>query len=252
MARVGGAVNQLVHYDNCVVEDINVSDGGYGSVGKIGAILDVRKNARILKRYISQEIDFFKEGYRVSRDRKTIILDLHEAFSKPYLKSKYDCSISSNMIEHSPNPIFLLLNFYYITKADGFQFHAIPNYKYTYDCYRKPTTLNHMIRDFKQKMNEDDVSHTIDYYRSAVVKHGWQKKYHQTYPLSYPYIHFHVFDEHNTRDLIEFMFEDVVIDVIKTDQFSDNVIVFKNRLNSGFISKFGKIAGLYSKTILEK
>lgn len=252
IARVGGAVNQLIHYDDCVIEDINLPDGGYGTIGTFDSFLNIRNNYRLVKRYINQEIDYLKEGYKVSRDRKTIILDLHDAFTRPDLKSRYDCSISSNMIEHSPNPIFLLLNFYYITRVDGYQFHAIPNYKYTYDCYRKPTSLGHMIQDFKKKMDKDDTTHGIDYYQSAVVKHGWQKKFHQIYPVAYPYMHFHVFDLHNTEDLIGLMFEDVVVDVIKTEQFSDNVIAFKNRLNGKFLSKYGKIVESYSKTILDK
>jgi len=252
VARVGGAVNQLIRYDDCVVEDINIPDGGYGAIGKVDSFFDIRNNIRLVKRYIRQEMNYLKEGYKASRDRKTVILDLHDAFSRPDLKSRYDCSISSNVIEHSPNPIFLLLNFYYITRLDGYQFHAIPNYKYTYDCHRKPTSLEHMIRDFKKKMDRDDVTHGIDYYQSAVVKHGWQKKFHQTYPVAYPYMHFHVFDVHNTKDLIEFLFEDVVVDVIKTEQFSDNVIVFKNRLNVNFLAKYGKIAESYSKDIMDK
>ena len=32
IARVGGSVNQLLTYQNCVVEDINLVDGGYGIV----------------------------------------------------------------------------------------------------------------------------------------------------------------------------------------------------------------------------
>lgn len=51
---------------------------------------------------------------------------------------RYDAAILSNLTGHSPNPIWLLLNFYCITRKTGHQFHAIPHYAYTCDRFRKP------------------------------------------------------------------------------------------------------------------
>jgi len=215
VARVGGSVGQLINYANCWVEDINILDGGFDNILKLESVFNVRKLFRIFRKYSQQELAYWFHGSVRARDRKTIIIDLHRVVQeKSFLENSYDCSISSNMVEHSPNPIFLLLNFHYITKKDGYQFHTIPHYKYTYDRYRQPSMLEHLISDFKCMTGEEDTTHNEGYIQSAIVKDGWQKDFHKDYPIKYPFIHFHVFDESTVKDLFEYMFQDVTNDVL--------------------------------------
>lgn len=216
IARAGGSVRQLLQYEGCEIHDINLLDGGFG----------------------------------ISSPEKTLILDMHTAYKKPELLNNFDCSISSNMIEHSYNPILLLLNFYFITNKEGYQFHAIPNYRYTYDLFRSPTPLTHLIEDFEKMTDQSDTTHNEDYVQSAVIKHGWQREFHKKYPITYPYIHFHVFDEHNVKDLMEFMFEEVTVDVIRTKEFSDTVVLFRNTLNKRFIDKYHELINRYTDNFL--
>jgi len=250
VARAGGAMNQLMPYEQCTVEDINLPDGGFGRVRTAAGARTLWQRLRVAKRYVLQEWKFLRKGYAVSRDRKTILLDMHSAHHDPSLRGRYDCSISSNLIEHSPNPIFLLLNFFFITRKGGYQYHAIPHYKFTYDMYREPTKLEHLVEDFENMMDASDPTHKEDYIQSAIVKHGWQREFHEKYPVAYPYMHFHVFDEHNTRALFEFMFEDVVNDVIKTEEFSDNIVIFRNELNARFLETHKGHMERYSNTLL--
>jgi len=252
VARAGGAVNQLVDYGNCSITDINLIDGGFGRVNKLSMYSSPKRLYNALAGYIKQEYRYLLEGESVIRDRKTILLDMHDAFQNKRLKSRFDCSISSNMLEHSPNPVLLLLNFYFITREGGYQFHAIPNYRYTYDRYRKPTGISHILHDFEKKTNEKDVTHLLDYIHSAVIKDGWQREFHFRFPVAYPFIHYHVFDEKNTMKLISLMFEDVMVDIIKTDNFSDNVVIFKNALKKDFRRKYKSIIEQYSTEFLEK
>jgi hypothetical protein len=163
----------------------------------------------------------------------------------------YDGCISSNVIEHSYNPILLLLNFHYLTKKNGWQYHAIPHYKYTFDVYRKPTTLAHFIKDFNEMATEEDTSHYKDYAYSAIIKHGFKREYHKTYPISYPFIHFHVFDETTIRDLFEYVFTDVTVDVLRTDEFSDVIVLASNKLNPKFISTHKSGIKKYSENLLK-
>lgn len=252
VARAGGSVNQILRYKNCSVEDINLPDGGFGRVGRLREVRSIRQFLGFAKARLDQELLFLRRGQEVSRDRKTRLLDMHFAYKYGNLSEKYDCSITSNLIEHSPNPIFLLLNFYFITRRGGYQFHAIPHYKYTYDVHREPTPLRHLIEDFERHSDFDDATHNEDYIQSAIVKHGWQKRFHECYPVAYPYMHFHVFNEGNTRQLFELMFEDVVNDVIRTDQFSDNVVIFRNVLRRDFAEKYEKIIETYSRAFLSR
>jgi len=241
LARAGGTVDQLVKYDGCQVEDINIPDGGFGKVMQSESNATYGKSLSVLKKYLKQEFKFIVHGPRIPRDRKTIVLDMHDAHTRADLHHKYDSAISSNLVEHSPNPIWLLLNFYFMTKKSGYQFHAIPHYKYTYDRFRKPTQLEHFVEDFENQTDYGDRTHVEDYRQSAIEKDGWQRRFHETYPLEYPFIHFHVFDEHNSRELLSYVFQDVTADIYKTDRFSDNVLLCRNILNPDFAEKYKKI-----------
>jgi hypothetical protein len=201
---------------------------------------------------VRQELFWYLKGESESRDRKTIVLDMHFAMQHQELKHRFDASVSSNVIEHSPNPIFLFLNFYFITKELGYQFHAIPNYRYTFDQFRMPTPLEHFIDDFEKMTWFDDTTHTEDYKMSAIEKHGWQKPFHEKYPVAYPYMHFHVFDEQNVLELANFMFEGVQVDVLKNEKYGDNVLFFKNKLNPAFEEKYAKTIETYRKFIAHK
>ena len=247
VGRVGGRMGQLMNYKNCKVTDINVLDGGYGKVRKKLDFKSVASLFKIAKQQVRQELFWLLKGESEMRDRKTIVLDMHFALKNNQLKQKFDASVSSNVMEHSPNPIFLFLNFYFITKENGYQFHAIPNYRYTFDQFRKPTSLEHFIDDFEKKTWFNDNTHTQDYIMSAIEKHGWQKSFHEKYPVAYPYMHFHVFDEENVQELANFMFEDVVVDVIKNEKYSDNVLFFRNKLKSSFLEKYASLIDEYQK-----
>lgn len=252
VARVGGTVNQLLTYDRLKIReviDINLVDDFFGTTSLSNA-KDAGKLVRGVISRFKQELLRIAKGVRVPLDRKTLVLDVHEAYKCPELKGLYDCTISSNLIEHSPNPIFLLLNIHFMSRRGGYQFHAIPHYKYTYDVYRTPTPLEHLIEDFEKKTDITDKTHHEEYIRSAIEQHGWMKKFHQTYPIAPPYIHFHVFDEHNTRSLMELMFQDVVSDVLKNENFSDNVVLFRNELNPDFVARFKWLIDEYSSAFL--
>ena len=242
VARVGGSVDQLIHYKkNMAVQDINILDGGFGSIRSVfqgNGWFDFKS---IVTRKIKQEIKHVIYGNRIALDRKTIELDMHFVQKYQELRQKFDASISSNVIEHSPNVIFFLLNFHLITKEDGWLFHALPNYRYTYDRFRSPTPLEHFVNDFEAHQIFSDSSHVQDYIQSAIERDGWQREFHKKFPVSYPFMHFHVFDETNTKELFSTIFEDVTCDVIKNEHFADNVVLCRNRLNRQFVEKYADL-----------
>jgi len=255
VARVGGSVDQLMNYkNNIVVHDINILDGGFGSIRSVTQAnnwFDVKK---IFLRKLKQEIKHILYGDRVSLDRKTTELDMHFAQRNVTLHHKFDCSISSNVIEHTPNAIFMLLNFHLITKDDGWMFHALPNHRFTYDRFRSPTPLSHFIDDFESHQTFSDDTHVQDYIQSAIEKDGWQKTFHEIFPVAYPFMHFHVFDEENVKALFSFVFEDVTCDLIRNDHFSDNLVICRNRLNGNFVAQYGELirevsSGYYLSTM---
>jgi len=238
VARVGGSVDQLVTYGkHSNVQDINIIDGGFGSVKNIAEGKTLSEIPRICYRKVKQEIKYILSGDRVSLDRKTIRLDMHFAQERSELLNKFDASISSNVLEHSPNIIYLLLNFHLITKENGWMFHALPNHEYTFDRFREPTQLEHFIDDFESHTSFTDRSHDQDYIQSAIEKDGWQREFHKKYPVNYPFMHYHVFNKVNTEALFSYIFEDVCCDLLRTEQFSDNVVLCRNKLNKDFMKK---------------
>lgn len=238
VARVGGRMNQLVNYKICKVTDINIIDGGYGKVRNKLNIKSIKNFIDTNKRQLRQEIVWLLHGESEMRDRKTNILDMHFAYNKPELYQKFDAVISSNVIEHSPNPIWFLLNLHFITNENGFQFHAIPHHKLIFDRFRQPTSLEHIIQDFENNVWFNDTTHNADYSLSAIEKDGHQRTFHENYPVAYPFMHFHVFNEINTLQLIEYMFEEVVVDCLKTEKYNDILVIFKNKLKPAFVEKY--------------
>lgn len=250
IARIGGTVDDLMDYSSAKVTDINLINGGYGYVKRIRDIKSFRNVLGTIRRYAKQEFKHLIYGEKIPLDRRTLALDMHEAYLHPKLRRKFDAVISSNVVEHAPNPISFLLNCYFIAKKSGYQYHAIPHYKYTYDVYRKPTPFKHFIEDFENKTGLNDTAHIQDYIDSAIIKHGWQKKFHQTYPVAYPYMHHHVYDEFNTKELAEFMFEEVINDIYSSQTSKNNVVLFKNTLNKKFLEKYSDIIDSYSNNFL--
>lgn len=230
LGRIGGKVNQLFKYNNCTVEDINIFNlrkqkFGSSFLGKLRYKYDL----------LEQEVRFWRKGYAAVRDRKCSFFDAHYAFKQIPLHGQFNGILSSNVIEHSYNTILFMLNLHLLGKENAYQFHAIPHYKYTFDKFRKPTPCNHFIQDYVNAIGENENDqHAQDHYDSA-NKSGFAQEFPR-----YPGIHCHVFDEYNTRELIEFMFEEVTVDIIKTREFSDILVLFKNKLNPQFKKKYYK------------
>ncbi len=61
-----------------------------------------------------------------------------------------DFVIANHVIEHCQNPIFSLENWLRVLKVDGVLYIAVPDKRYTFDCDRPITPLEHIIRDYEE------------------------------------------------------------------------------------------------------
>ena len=237
IARIGGYVNHYINYKKCKVIDFNLEDGGYGEVRPKKYLID---NILFYIKVFRKELMYLNHGSKIPRPLKTKIHDFH--YNPEKINEKYfDCIISSNVIEHSPNPLLLILNFSKIVKEDGWHFHAIPNAKHSYDKFRKITCIEHLYEDFKRNTPLDDSSHISDYYKSAVIKDGYQKKLHEKYPLSYPYIHQHVFNINNVYEMFKLIFNKFYILFDTNENWNDILVLCKNKINDDFMSEYKSI-----------
>ena len=72
---------------------------------------------------------------------------------------KYDFILSCHSIEHIANPIKALDEWKRVIKKDGYLLIIVPHKDNTFDHNRPITTLDHLVKDFKENTGEDDSSH---------------------------------------------------------------------------------------------
>lgn len=120
-------------YHNCVCDGVNYSDNTIW--GKV--LSEYRYEETILgKQYICDATDMY------------IIKN-----------NLYDFLLSSNNLEHIANPLKAMEEFARVVKPGGNIVILVPNKKYTFDHARKYTTFEHLLNDYKNNVDERDLTH---------------------------------------------------------------------------------------------
>ena len=73
--------------------------------------------------------------------------------------SSYDFVVSSHCIEHLANPLQGLSEWVRVLKQDGLLALIIPHKDGTFDHRRPTTSLEHLIQDFENQIDEGDMTH---------------------------------------------------------------------------------------------
>jgi predicted SAM-dependent methyltransferase len=126
----------------------------------------------------------------------------------------YDVLLSSHMIEHTSNPIRVLLEWTRIVRLGGLQLIIVPNKDLTFDHYRTTTTLQHVIDDFEASRDEDDLTHLnesvelSDYSMMSFDQEAFKSRAMKN--LETRCLHHHTFTLHSLRELLEYMKLDIV------------------------------------------
>jgi SAM-dependent methyltransferase len=71
----------------------------------------------------------------------------------------YDFLLSSDCLEHIANPIKALLEWKRILKSNHLMLLVLPNKKNNFDHQREFTSFQHVIDDYKNNVNESDMTH---------------------------------------------------------------------------------------------
>jgi SAM-dependent methyltransferase len=121
----------------------------------------------------------------------------------------YDFLLSAHNLEHIANPIRALRDWMRAVKPGGALILILPNYQKTFDHRRTPTPVSHMLEDAARGTTEDDSTHLEE----VLALHDFSRD-----PIGGDYaafrdrvlnnvlhrtVHHHVFDEHNSRSLLE-------------------------------------------------
>jgi len=127
----------------------------------------------------------------------------------PVADCSYDCVLSSHNLEHFANPVKALLEWKRVLRPGGALILVLPYYKDTFDHRRQPTSVDHMFEDFANHCGEDDLTHVPeildkhDLSRDPGAGSAENFRTRSLANISNRCLHHHVFDENNSRALLE-------------------------------------------------
>lgn len=143
--------------------------------------------------------------------------------------ASYDFVISSNCLEHVANPLRAVKEWIRVIKPNGIILLALPNKAYCFDHYRPITSFDHLIKDFQNNIQEDDLTHLNeilqlhDLTMDLPAGDKEQFKSRSLKNLQNRTLHHHVFDV----DLLKSIFHYFKLEIILTHKGRDYVIVGK-------------------------
>lgn len=123
--------------------------------------------------------------------------------------STYDFVLSSHNLEHFANPVKALKEWKRVIRPSGALILVLPDHRKTFDHLREPTSVEHMLEDFEREIGEDDLTHLPE----ILEKHdlnmdpaaGSLEQFRQRSSSNFSNrcLHHHVFDEKNSRELLQ-------------------------------------------------
>jgi SAM-dependent methyltransferase len=122
---------------------------------------------------------------------------------------KYAFILSSHSLEHTSNPVKALKEWMRVVKRQGTFIVVLPDYRRTFDHRRRPTSVPHMMEDYEKGTDERDLTHLPEILElhdlSLDPAAGTKDNFHQRSLRNFENrcLHHHVFDERNSRQLLE-------------------------------------------------
>jgi len=122
----------------------------------------------------------------------------------------YDFVLSCNNLEHIANPIKALEEWKRVLIRGGTLFLILPNKESNFDHKRAITDFTHIVNDFKQNVNEDDLTHLSEVFRYHDLKRdpqagnlaAFEKRCKENFKNRA--IHHHVYNVNLLRQLVDF------------------------------------------------
>jgi SAM-dependent methyltransferase len=124
--------------------------------------------------------------------------------------ASYECLLSSHSLEHIANPLKALHEWRRVLTPDGMLLVILPNKEHTFDWRRPVTTLEHMVRDYDNHINEDDLTHVDEILKlhdlSMDLPAGTLEQFRarSLNNLAMRALHHHVFDLASAIELLKY------------------------------------------------
>jgi SAM-dependent methyltransferase len=122
-------------------------------------------------------------------------------------EASYDFVLSSHSLEHCANPIKALKEWQRVLRPGGAVIIILPHSRYTFDHLRPLTSVDHMLEDWRSDVGEDDRTHIeemsslLDFSRTTAKREELLPELADNFRSRC--VHHHVFDEANSRTLLE-------------------------------------------------
>jgi predicted SAM-dependent methyltransferase len=119
-------------------------------------------------------------------------------------ESSQDFVIANHFIEHCQNPIASLQSMLRVLKVGGVLYLAIPDKRYTFDCDRAVTSVEHILRDYEEGPEWSRRQHFEEWTRIVnKVQDDVEAEAHITHLMEIDYsIHYHVWTQTEFLELV--------------------------------------------------
>lgn len=108
-----------------------------------------------------------EELKRIYKEHRNLIVPVDIIDDGEKLESFSECSqdfiIANHVLEHAVNAIRSLMRWYNVLKTEGVLFLSLPDWRFTADCVRKRTPMEHLREDFEQNVTEPSDEHCADH-----------------------------------------------------------------------------------------
>jgi len=137
----------------------------------------------------------------------------------PFRDNSLDYVASSHVLEHAPDPVAALAEWYRVLRPGGIVYLVVPDRRFTWDHRRAPTPVEHMLEDCERGTTPCDETHIDEFVRgvdwaqfspatppaevSARQAELAQSMHHAATHGIGVNIHFHVFEPSNLIATIE-------------------------------------------------
>ncbi len=172
------------------------------------------------------DIFFDTEGCKTSYHGEYVPIDYHTDICNcdGVKDASLDFIIHNHVIEHIANPVLSLETCFKKLKKGGILLFTVPDKTQTFDCHRTLTSIEHIIKDYKNPSIERDIDNFIDFsmlvqerplniadieYINATIKEfSCGKK---------PDFHYHTFTPDSFRQLLDYIADNKIIEWSEVD-----------------------------------
>lgn len=133
-----------------------------------------------------------------------------------------DFIIANHMIEHCQEPIGTMRQFLRVLKPGGVLYMAVPDKRYTFDFDRPVTSIEHLVRDYKNGAGFSKIQHFEEWCRSVqkVPDADISSSVNNLISMDYS-IHFHVWTKEGFIKLLQYC-EETLQFPFKTEIVKEN------------------------------